>query len=297
MVQGNINSSITDYSSYVLSKTARVKGSPAGNWLYSDSAKLTIAGTNFATSAGSNLIYLSNNDQWASTKSSNSYRECSRVQEDWTPDPTSISATCTAAADDGTWIVVDFDNLDALNAGTNFNALLYGTDKTLVMSTITSIRCSEGDVVNASFIGDLDWSTNFECIAASSRGDVDLTIDFIVDASKYFAARSFRISVSDNVTSTEVPSGNWYLMGGSTCNVTAGSCSSWTTLNTMAASAWTSGVSDCNTWSTETEIPASSRDFYEAYRILVPFNESSIGADCCKITENGTHRNGRFELD
>ena len=91
--------------------------------------------------------------------------------------------------------------------------------------------------------------------------------------------------MSDSVTSTEVPSGNWYLMGGTTCNVTSGSCSSWTTLNTMAASDWTSGVSDCNTRSTLTSIPPTSRDFYEVYRILIPFNESSIGTDCCKITE------------
>lgn len=162
------------------------------------------------------MIYLSNNDQWTSSKSAKSYRECSRVQETWTPDPTSVSATCTSASDDGTWIVVDFDNLDSLNAGINFNALLYDTDDTLVVSAISSIKCSEAVVSNAFRIGDLDWSTDFECIAASNRADTDLTIDFIVDTTTYFAARTFRVSVSENVTADEIPSGPWYLMGG-TC--------------------------------------------------------------------------------
>lgn len=34
MVQGNISDSITDYSSYVISKSSRTTGSPDGNWLY-----------------------------------------------------------------------------------------------------------------------------------------------------------------------------------------------------------------------------------------------------------------------
>ena len=79
----------------------------------------------------------------------------------------------------------------------------------------------------------------------------------------------------------------FYNRPGTTCNETiySASCDSWTTLSTMSASDWTSDVSDCNTWSTVTSIPPESRDFYEAYRILVPYNESSISDDCCKITE------------
>jgi len=159
IVQGGVSSNITDYSDYVINKGTRTSGSPTGNWLYSDSQKLTILGTNFATSAASNLIRLANNAQWSASKSSKSYRECSRDQETWTPDPTYISATSSSASDDGTWVVVDFDNLDAMNGGINYNALLYDTDNSNIAGSISSILCSESNDTNASVIGDLDWST------------------------------------------------------------------------------------------------------------------------------------------
>lgn len=238
--------------------------------MYTDSGKITIAGTNFATSASSNFVELGADAVFSSPTS---YVECSRTIETWTPNP-SISSSCSLASDDGTWVVMDFDDLNALNAGINFNAVLYSTDDdpTLLQSHISSILCSEGTVSNTSYIADLDWSTSFECTRTNQSSDSDLNIDFIIADDYYFAARTFRISVNASIGSDEIPKGVWYLQGGKTCTTDTyeASCSTWTTLNTMFSSDWTTS-SSCDDWYVATSIPEASRDFYEAYRINIPY--------------------------
>eukprot|EP00940_MAST-03C_sp_MAST-3C-sp2_P001642 g1642.t1 len=265
----------------------RVRGSPNGNWISTASTRITIGGSNFAAVPSKNTIAISNVQEFETAISNGLPRRiCSTESETWSPDTATIEATCVDADDEGRWIILNISKIAPLNGGIPIVALLSSGGTFVYDDMIDTVRVNvNGSLSQNVFtaLGDIDFDTNVDFNRSGSEKS-DWILGVLMATS--FELRSVRVAAAPGTSANQVPEGTWLVQGGDgSCDSSSSSteitCSSWTTILNLTSNQWEQNVTDCASWAVAASIDEALRDYYEAYRIMVP----NASASCCSIAE------------